>query len=270
MTTSPPAAAQYNEHELLVRPRHLAGRGPLPVMQPLLHLHEWPYQFDRSLAQVVATSPCRRIEIAMEPHQIFHLYRVSVRKHPADQVPYWQATFSQDTPGEIVGAFVQAIAADRYTMPEEIVAEPTASPTTAWRPLLKAGWQLKDDPEFVRLASPDETTTVTYFPTLTDDRCGKGVGAWMAESSFGPEWRDQWTIVLGHSTPVRYAAILAAAVADPTPVLRHRGVLSSAALPKLATWPARPSDRARRFTAVEYMAAMFNPRHPGHGHPPRR
>nr|BEK67556.1 hypothetical protein KPHV_47830 [Kitasatospora purpeofusca] len=267
MPTSPPSPAQ---DEVLVRPRHLAGPGPLPVLQPLLHLHSWPYTVDESLAQVVATSPDRRVEIAMEPHRIFHLYRVSVRKHPTDEVPYWQATFTKDTPGEIVGAFVQAVAADGYTMRDEIVAEPTASPTTAWRPLLKAGWHLQDDPDFVRLASPDGTTSFTYSPTSTDDKCGEGVGAWMAEASFGPAWSDQWTIVLGHSTPVRYLAILASAIADPVPVVRRRHTLSEAALPKLDTRPARPADPNRRFTSVEYMGAMFNPRHPGHGHPPRR
>ncbi|MGW2397086.1 DUF317 domain-containing protein [Kitasatospora sp. NPDC001664] len=267
MTAPPTAAAQ---DEVLVRPRHLAGPGPLPVLQPLLHLHSWPYKVDESLAQVVATSPCRRIEIAMEPHRIFHLYRVSVRKHPADPMPYWQATFTKDTPAEIVAAFVQAIAADRYTMPEEIVTEPTASPTTAWRPLLKAGWQLKDDPRAVLLTSPDGTTNFSYSPTSTDDRCGEGVGAWMAQAEFGPAWSDQWSIVLGHSTPVRYAAILASAIADPTPVVRRRHTLSAAALPRLETRPARPADPSRRFTAVEYTGAMFNARHPGHGHPPRR
>ncbi|MCG6497084.1 DUF317 domain-containing protein [Kitasatospora sp. A2-31] len=267
MTSSPPAAYQ---DEVLVRPRHLAGPGPLPVLAPLLHLHSWPYRVDESLAQLVAFSPDRRVEIAMEPHRVFHLYRVSVRKHPTDEVPYWQATFTKDTPGEIVGAFVQAIAADGYTMPEEIVAEPTASPTTAWRPLLKAGWQLQDDPDFVRLTSPDGTTGFTYSPASTDDRCGEGVGAWMAQATFGPAWSDQWTIVLGHSTPVRYLAILASAIADPAPVVRRRSSLSEAALPKLTTWPARPADPMRQFTAVEYAGAMFNPRHPGHGHPPRR
>ncbi|MEV4559456.1 DUF317 domain-containing protein [Kitasatospora sp. NPDC049285] len=234
----------------------------------LVNRHAWPHQRDPRTGALTATSWCGRIEVAAEP-AVWHLWRVSVRRHPTDRSPLWQATFSKETPAEIVSAFVGALADDRRTAPEEIVAEHTASPTTAWRPLLKAGWTSSDltavvlgdgsgapvavhapaaggtAVDGIRVTSPDEFCSLSHHPR-PDEAFDQGVGPWMVEAAFGPDWDDQWTAILSAETPVRYLTRLTRAVVDPAPVLRAPDQVSAAtravATVRTAPAPARQAD----------------------------
>ncbi|MGA5704522.1 DUF317 domain-containing protein [Peterkaempfera bronchialis] len=285
-----PMAAQ---DEFLVRPRYLAGAGEISrVLQPLVHVHCWPYTNAPATRRLAATSPCGRIEVAAEI-AVFHLWRIRVRSRPSDAAPLWQATFTRETPVEIVGALVQALAADRHVAPEEIVAEQTASPTTAWRPLLKAGWTpseltavLFQDPDGtiysvnvpagpgttvidgIRLSSPDGTASLAHEPK-PDDTFGEGVGPWEINVAFGPASADRWTAVLSAATPVRYLNMLTSAVVDPAPVIRTRDQVSDATRAVASVRPA-PQPRSRSpFPFVDAQFAKYNPRHPYQGHPRR-
>ncbi|MFE2108001.1 DUF317 domain-containing protein [Kitasatospora sp. NPDC059463] len=281
--------------EFLVHPRYLAGAGEIArVLQPVVQVHGWPYENNPAGNRVAATSPCGRIEVLAQ-HAVFHLWKISVRDRPGDNQPRWQATFTKETPAEIVGALVQALAADRYVAPEEIVADWPGHPSTSWRPLLKAGWAPADltalrikDPDTgtvtaawpgaegavstvvdgIRFTSPDGKATLVHTPK-PDHLFGEGVGPWQIDVAFGPSWDDQWTAILSAATPVRYLNMLTSAVADPAPVVRARDQISSATR-AAATIRTVPSSRnSNQFRVLEAELATLNPRHPYQGHPRR-
>ncbi|MFD0259065.1 DUF317 domain-containing protein [Kitasatospora indigofera] len=282
-----------SQDEFLVRPRYLAGAGEIGrVLQPLVQVHGWPHENNPATGRIAATSPCGRIKVAAE-HAVFHLWRITVRSRPQDAQPLWWATFTKETPAEIVGALVQALAADRHIAPEEIVAEQSASPTTAWRPLLKAGWAASDltalhfqDPDGssitvhaspgagstvvdgIRVTSPDGTTTLEHTPK-PDSLFGEGVGPWMIDATFGPDWEDQWTAILSARTPVRYLNMLTSALADPAPLVRTLRQISAATRAAAAAIRTAPPRSANPFGYVEVDFARSDPRHPNQGHPRR-
>ncbi|MGV9268379.1 DUF317 domain-containing protein [Kitasatospora sp. NPDC003701] len=284
----PPTA----EDEFLVRPRYLAGAGETSrVLQPLVHVHSWPHQNTPASGRIAATSPCGRIEVAAEI-AVFHLWRITIRTRPHDAEPRWWATFSKETPAEIVGALVQALAADRHVAPEAIVTEWPGHPTAGWRPLLKAGWAASDltavcfqDPDGtvsiidaptgpaarvvdgIRFTSPDGTASLTHRPK-PDSQFGEAMGPWMVKVAFGPNWKDQWSAVLSAATPMRYLNMLTSAVVDPAPVVRTSSQISSATRAAAATRPAPPRSR-NPFAYVEAEFARSDPRHPTQGHPRR-
>ncbi|MGK4581660.1 DUF317 domain-containing protein [Kitasatospora sp. HPMI-4] len=282
--------------ELLVHPRYLAGAGEIArVLQPVVQVHGWPYENNPAGNRVAATSPCGRIEVLAE-HAVFHLWKISIRTRPGDAQPLWQATFTKETPAEIVGALVQALAADRYVAPEEIVAEWPGHPSVAWRPLLTAGWTASDRTgvrladgngstvtvdapgsegisttavDGIRITSPDGTATFEQSPS--PDHCFSGgyVGHWMINVQFGPNWTDHWNAVLTAATPVRYLNMLTSAVADPTPVVRARDQISSATRAAATIRTVPPSRNSNQFRVLETEMATLNPRHPYQGHPRR-
>ncbi|MEY9958791.1 DUF317 domain-containing protein [Streptacidiphilus sp. MAP5-52] len=260
------------DEQVLVSPRYLAGEGDLgTVLKPLIHLHEWSHTFDRSLASVVATSHDGRLEVAMEPHKLdFNWWRVTCREAPSAP-PRWEASFSHYVPVELIGAFTQALAADRYTRPEEIVAEDTASPTTAWRPLLKAGWHLQEDQWSTVLTSPDGRAKFGYSPAVPDED-GRRIELsepWFARVTC-ETWEGDWHASFGAAVPARYLTFFAAGLADTAPVSRKRSQIPTPALSTATVRPARGEDVPRRFSAVEFAGALFNPAHSEQGNPPRR
>ncbi|WP_030458455.1 DUF317 domain-containing protein [Kitasatospora sp. NRRL B-11411] len=261
------------------------------MLQPLVHVHGWPLQNTPATGRIAATSPCGRIEVAAEI-AVFHLWRITVRTHPDDVEPRWWATFSKETPAEIVNALVQALAADRHVAPEEIVAEWPGHPPAGWHPLLKAGWAaseltallLQDQGgtssiigapagpattvvDGVRFTSPDGTASLTHRPK-PDSEFGEAMGPWMIEVEFGPTWQDQWNATLSAATPMRYLNMLTSAVVDPAPVIRTTSQISDATRTAAATRPAPPPPR-NPLTHVEAEFARTDPRHPTQGHPHR-
>ncbi|MBD0688296.1 DUF317 domain-containing protein [Streptomyces sp. CBMA123] len=281
--------------EFLVHPRYLAGAGEIGrVLQPVVHAHGWPFENNPYGNRIAATSPCGRIEVLCQM-AVFHLWKISVRDRPGDERPRWQATFTKETPAEIVGALVQALAADRYRAPEEIVAEWPGHPSTAWRPLLKAGWTPSDltelriaDPatgtvsvawpgtegavatvvDGIRLTSPDGKASLVHTPK-PDHLFGEGVGPWQIDCTFGPAWQDQWTAILSSATPVRYLNMLMSSIADPAPVVRAHAQISSATRTAATIRSLPPSRSSNQFRAFEAEMATLDPRHPNQGHPRR-
>ncbi|MEU4300073.1 DUF317 domain-containing protein [Kitasatospora aureofaciens] len=285
------------QDEFLVQPRYLASAGDISrVLQPLIQVHGWPHENNPGANRVAATSPCSRIEVLAE-HQIFHLWKISVRARPGDAQPLWQATFSKETPAEIVGSLTQALAADRFVAPQEIVAEWPGHPDAAWRPLLKAGWTPSDRTaahfgdgdggtvsvdvpgaaganvtvvDGIRLTSPDGKASLVHTPK-PDHLFSSGlVGHWTIDAAFGPTWDDQWTAVLTAATPMRYMNMLTSAVADPTPVVRTSAQISAATRAAASVRPAPPPRTTNPLRSFEAEQAAFNPRHPNQGHPLRR
>ncbi|MFJ7244453.1 DUF317 domain-containing protein [Kitasatospora sp. NPDC098652] len=279
--------------EFLVHPRYLAGAGDIGrVLRPVVNAHGWPFENAPHRNRVAATSPCGRIEILCE-EAVFHLWKISVRDRPGDKRPRWQATFTRETPAEIVGALVQALAADRYVAPEEIVAEWPGHSTAAWRPLINAGWTPSDltavqfddgdggivqvtAPDAsgaavldgIRLTSPDGKAALVHTPK-PDHLFGEGVGPWQIDVAFGPDWLDQWTAVLSAATPVRYLNMLTSAVAGPVPVVRAHAEISTATRTAATIRTLPPSRGSTQFRAFETGLAMRDPRHPNQGHPSR-
>ncbi|MEY9848457.1 hypothetical protein ABH940_005560 [Streptacidiphilus sp. BW17] len=266
-----PPRSDRGDGQVLVSPRYLAGEGDMgTVLKPLIHLHEWNHTFDRSLASVVATSHDARLEVAMEPHKMdLDWWRVTCREAPSAP-PRWEAFFSRYIPAELLGAFTQALAADRYTRPEEIVSEDAASPTTAWRPLLKAGWRVQEDPWSTVLTSPDGQANFGFNPYIEDED-GRPIELsqpWFANVTSTAR-EGEWFARFGSSVPARYLTFFAAGLADTAPVLRTRSQIPVSALSTATVRPARGGDLPRRFSAVEFAGAMFNPAHAQQGNPPR-
>jgi hypothetical protein len=253
MTGQQPGAPQLTD-PVLVSPAYLAGTGDSSiVLSPLVHVHEWPHHVDRSTATATATSPCGRIEAAFEPGRVFHWWRVSARRSPGGE-PVWQATFTEHTPEEVIAALTQALAADRYTRAEEFLGDQTASPTTAWRPLLSAGWALDDSSSFLSLSSPLGRTDFSYWPEDPET-------AWRITNTTGPSEAAWWSAEFTPNTPVRYLHFVAARLADPEPVVRARAEQPHDHLSHLTVWPMPPGRATRAPTAITLAGAMFNPTH---------
>ncbi|MET8623726.1 DUF317 domain-containing protein [Kitasatospora sp. NPDC004669] len=255
---------QPSDH-VLVSPRYLAGQGdPGTVLRPLVHVHEFQHQQDD--VRLTATSQCGQVQVAFEPNMPY-LWRVSVRRDPAEERPHWQAHFSLYTPAELIAALTQALAADLYTRRADLTIERTASPTTAWRPLAKASWHLSEADDTTTLVSPERRLAFRHSFTPPGQKTSPGCDSdvWDAECDFGMYMSERWRGRFSQNTPMRYLHLFTANLASPTPVPRARAELPAASLPLVTLRPANPRSGMRPFSAVELAGAMFNPRHPTHG-----
>jgi hypothetical protein len=186
-------------------PRYLAGPGVLEV------LDVWQFLFDQGWSKhtpatglQLAMSPCQRVRAGYRPNTVCDPYAgqwtVAVQQDPFGPVE-WSATFSADTPGEVVADFhrelLSAYLDDAFT--DGPVLQPDLTdPSRAYLPLLNAGWtHMVSNLGTQRFSSPDGIASLSHFYGTVSD---PGSVRWRLLARWGDE--PLWTARFSNKAPV--------------------------------------------------------------------
>ncbi|WP_405988389.1 DUF317 domain-containing protein [Streptomyces sp. NBC_00986] len=212
---------QNHFEDVLVSPRYLAGSNGSGEagFAPVAH---WPHHhLDEGPCQLLVTSPDQRIRIGWFGDD-FELWKITAAEEAAPATR-WTATFNHVTPAEIVAGLTSALVhdyagADPYDGSGRFLASPSLYWVDAVRPLIEAGWRRKaTERGTVEIVAPDGQAGV-----LIDNR----LSAWDDENvtlwAGPPGWGTRAEAVFTARTPSHLIAATAAAMADPTPVIRSR------------------------------------------------
>ncbi|MFC8708903.1 MULTISPECIES: DUF317 domain-containing protein [unclassified Streptomyces] len=198
---------------------------------PVAH---WPHhQLDDGPCQFVITSPDHRIRIGWfgDDHDTWLISAAEDAVSPAR----WTARINQNTPPEIVEGLTRALAQTWAEDSDAFLTRSSVYWTDAVQPLLDAGWQRQPVRRGqVEIISPDGLAgaSVDIVSTGPD---AESIALWAGP----PGWGTRATAIFTARTPTYLVAATAAALADPTPVLREKAFLQ----PELA--------RLARLTPVE-------------------
>ena len=251
----------YNEpdfQDVLVSPRYLAGSNGSGEagFAPVTH---WPHHhLDEGPCQLLVTSPDQRIRIGWFGDD-FDLWKITAAEEAAS-ASRWTATFNHVTPAEIVAGLTTALAhdyaeADAYEGNGRFLASPSLYWADAVRPLTDAGWRrAAAERGTVEIVAPDGQAGV-----LIDNR----LSSWDAENvtlwAGPPGWGTRAEAVFTARTPSHLIAATAAAMTDPTPVIRERHQLAremvhlvtlTPVVPTVPQAPRAPTPLDVRRTAV--------------------
>ncbi|GAA1890597.1 DUF317 domain-containing protein [Streptantibioticus ferralitis] len=202
--------------EYHVTPRYLAGSGTIgdPGFAPVA---DWPHHhLDDGDCQLVVTSPDHRIRIGWFGDD-YDLWKISAAGDPVS-APRWTAIANQNTPSEIVAGLTSALARDYADGNNRFLANSSMHWTDGVQPLFDAGWtRSAAERGTVEIVAPDGHAGV-----LIDNRLyGAANGTWTLWA--GPRgWGTRAEIVFTARTPSHLISATAAAMADPSPVVRLR------------------------------------------------
>ncbi|MDT3395317.1 DUF317 domain-containing protein [Streptomyces sp. B1866] len=258
--------------ELLAGPVYLVGPGnPALITEPLRAATSWAE--DHTPAGHLFTSPCLRTQIARLPKSPHGGWKVTHSEKPLD-VPVWSATFSRDTPAEIVAAFTTPLAAGAED-------DERGSPGSV---LAARGWQTETTEYVEYHVAPGQHahfgTRLGYDRGDEEDQYLELVGAvpvhrtmYVAiQAANGPRWHAQFT----SRTPPHLVTAAVDAFSSPDPVRRRWSQLPERHLPYLTTRPAAHprAEAARARTTTRAPATATTPprtpaAHPGIANPRR-
>jgi hypothetical protein len=233
----------YDERDfqdVLVSPRYLAGsNGSGEVgFAPIAH---WPHHhLDEGPCQLLVTSPDQRIRIGWFGDD-FELWKITASQE-AVSAPRWTATFNRVTPAEIVAGLTTALAhdyaeADAYEGNGRFLASPSLYWTDAVRPLTEAGWRrAAAERGTVEIVAPDGQAGV-----LIDNRLSTWDDETVTLWAGPPGWGTRAEAVFTARTPSHLIAATAAAMADPTPVVRERHQLDRRIVHLVTLTPVSPT-----------------------------
>ncbi|WP_435059141.1 DUF317 domain-containing protein [Streptomyces sp. bgisy060] len=198
-----------------ISPRYLAGPGDARHVTHPLRAAGWSVHSDALHSAVKMKSPDLQHEVLFRPSP--HSTRDWWRIHSALGVDYWYATFSGETPAEIIAGLT-----DTLVRPDPGDAAVDDIPAV----LAQHGWtHTRDESGGLTLTSPDGMAVVEQpvSPSL-------GIRDWeisvaQYRGPYGPEG-VVWLASLDQAAPARLLAGVATALADPTPVLRPRFEIS--------------------------------------------
>ncbi|MEV5843680.1 DUF317 domain-containing protein [Streptomyces sp. NPDC051985] len=210
--------------DVYVSPRYLAGLPGHadPSFAPVTH---WPHHHpDAGPCQLVVTSPDHRIRIGWfgDDHDT---WLFSAAEDPVS-APRWTARINQNTPPEITEGLTRALAAEWDKDGDSFLTSRSPYWTDAVQPLLDAGW--KRHPVrggHVEIVSPDGLAGASVDVLSTRGNL-ETVTLWAGP----PGWGTRAEATFTARTPKHLIAATAAALADPTPVLRYKQSLD----PRLA------------------------------------
>ena len=249
---------QRDFQDVLVSPRYLAGsNGSGEVgFAPVAH---WPHHhLDEGPCQLLVTSPDQRIRIGWFGDD-FELWKITASPEAAS-ASRWTATFNHVTPAEIVAGLTTALAhdyaeADAYEGNGRFLASPSLYWADAVRPLTDAGWRrAAAERGTVEIIAPDGQAGV-----LIDNRLSSWDDANVTLWAGPPGWGTRAEAVFSLRTPSHLIAATAAAMADPTPVVRERHQLPremehlvtlTPVVPSVSQAPRAPTPLDVRRTAV--------------------
>jgi hypothetical protein len=207
--------------EFRVSPRYLAGSDGTgdAGFAPVAH---WPHHYlDDGPCQLLVTSPDGRIRIGWFGDD-FELWKISAAED-AVGAPRWTATFNHVTPAEIVASLTNALAHD-YADAETAQSEARflAARSLYWadciQPLIEAGWTRGPaEPGTVEIIAPDRQAGA-FIDNRRYSSDDEAVTLWAGP----PGWGTRAEAVFSSRTPSHLIAATAAAMTDPTPVLRER------------------------------------------------
>ncbi|WP_078599999.1 DUF317 domain-containing protein [Streptomyces violens] len=213
---------EYNiEHwnEYRVTPRYLAGSGYAgdPGLEPVAH---WPHHtFDDGPCQLLVTSPDHRIKIGWFGDN-YDLWKITAAQD-AVSPPRWQATFNHAFPPEIVVGLTSALAEDWSPESDRFLTPTSVYWADSVQPLLDAGWTHGPaERGTVEVLAPDRQAGV-FIDRHSYGRLDERVLLWS-----GPQgWATRAEASFSVGTPHHLIAATAAAMSDPTPVVRERHML---------------------------------------------
>jgi hypothetical protein len=216
---------QRDFQDVLVSPRYLAGSNGSGEagFAPVAH---WPHHhLDEGPCQLLVTSPDQRIRIGWFGDD-FELWKITASRE-AVSAPRWTATFNHVTPAEIVAGLTSALAhdyaeADAYEGNGRFLASPSLYWADAVRSLTEAGWRRgAAERGTVEIVAPDGQAGVLIDNrrSIWDDET---VTLWAGP----PGWGTRAEAVFTARTPSHLIAATAAAMTDPTPVIRERHQLA--------------------------------------------
>ncbi|MFJ2158133.1 DUF317 domain-containing protein [Streptomyces sp. NPDC087856] len=216
---------QRDFQDVLVSPRYLAGSNGSGEagFAPVAH---WPHHhLDEGPCQLLVTSPDKRIRIGWFGDD-FELWKITASQEAASATR-WTATFNHVTPAEIVAGLTTALAhdyaeADAYEGNGRFLASPSLYWADAVRPLTEAGWRrAAAERGTVEIIAPDGQAGVLIDNRLSswDD---ENVTLWAGP----PGWGTRAEAVFTARTPSHLIAATAAAMTNPTPVIRERHQLA--------------------------------------------
>ncbi|MHC5909008.1 SPDY domain-containing protein [Streptomyces sp. S6] len=241
MSTQP--HGQYDPYEeVLVSPLYLAGSNGSGEagFAPVAH---WPHHhLDEGPCQLLVTSPDQRIRIGWFGDD-FDLWKISAAEE-AVAAPRWTATFNHVTPAEIVAGLTTALAQDYAASdPDEGNGRFLANPSMYWadaaQPLTDAGWTRSGAAErgTVEIIAPDGQAGI-----LIDRRRSGWDDEVFTLWAGPPGWETRAEATFTAHTPSHLIAATAAAMTDPTPVLRERHHLDHRMTDLATLTPVRPAD----------------------------
>ncbi|MCC9706021.1 DUF317 domain-containing protein [Streptomyces sp. MNU76] len=202
-----------------VSPRYLAGLPGHadPSFAPVAH---WPHHhLDVGPCQLVITSPDHRIRIGWFGDD-YDTWLISAAEDSVS-APRWTARINQNTPPEIVEGLTRALAAEWDEDSDSFLTSRSVYWTDAVQPLLDAGWERKPlSRGLVEIVSPDGRAGAS-IDVVSAGSDAETVTLWAGP----PGWGTRAEATFTARTPKHLIAATAAALADPTPVLRYKGVL---------------------------------------------
>ncbi|MFJ4800854.1 DUF317 domain-containing protein [Streptomyces murinus] len=236
--------------DVRVFPRYLAGLPghAHPSFTPVAH---WPHHhLDTGPFQLVVTSPDHRIRIGWAGDD-YDTWVISAASDPVS-MPRWTARINQNTPPEIVEGLTRALAQDWTEDSDTFLASPSPSWSDGVRPLLDAGWERRPVKAGVlEIVAPDGLAGAS-IDVVEANPDAETVTLWAGP----PGWGTRAEAVFTARTPKHLIAATAAALADPTSVLREKRSLPPelAALAQLTpvpeSRPAGPTPRDVRRAAA--------------------
>jgi hypothetical protein len=211
--------------EYRVTPRYLAGSdGTGDVgFAPVSH---WPHHHpDGGPCQLLVTSPDNRIRIGWFGDD-YELWKIAAADD-AVSPPRWRAVFNHVTPAEIVAGLTTALARD-YAGTDTTQDKPgfLTAPSPHWRdtarPFVEAGWTFDGsaEPRTIELLAPDRQAGL-----LIDNRLSGSDDETVLVWAGPPCWDTRAEVAFTARTPTHLITATAAAMLDPTPVIRERHML---------------------------------------------
>ncbi|WP_063728767.1 DUF317 domain-containing protein [Streptomyces sp. RTd22] len=206
--------------EYRVTPRYLAGSSYAgdPGFEPVA---DWPHHsLDDGPCQLLVTSPDHRIKIGWFGDD-FDLWKITAAED-AVSPPRWEATFNHTFPPEIVASLTSALAHDWGPDSDAFLTSPSIYWADSVQPLLDANWERlrTADPDTVELLAPDRQAGA-FIDTRSYGSHDEAVLLWAGRP--GGSTRAEATFT--SSTPSHLIAATAAAMSDPTPLVRERHMI---------------------------------------------
>ncbi|MFD3997400.1 DUF317 domain-containing protein [Streptomyces sp. NPDC058583] len=194
-----------------VSPRYLAGPGDPRHITHALCAAGWSVPCDPLHPVIRMRSPDQQHELVFKPSAQYPRGWWTV--HSGLGPDPWYATFSGDTPVEIVAGLTDALFRSE---PEEDAREDFAVI------LAEHGWtHTTDELGGHRILSPDRTTVAEQRISPSMGRCGWEIAVARNHGPYGPEG-SLWHASLDIRTPAHVLGAVATALSDPAPVPRPR------------------------------------------------
>ncbi|GAB3113354.1 DUF317 domain-containing protein [Streptomyces calidiresistens] len=239
--------------EYHVTPRYLAGSGGTgdAGFEPVAH---WPHHYpDDGPCQLLVTSPDHRIRIGWFGDD-YDLWKITAAED-AVSTPRWVATFNQNMPPEIVAGFTRALADDWSEGNDDFLRPTSPHWSESVRSPATSDWTLSTpDRSTVELTAPDELAGLALDRSFS----APSEEPWVLWAG-PPGWGTRAEATFTARTPTHLIAASAAALADPAPVVRTRGMINrriehlvrlAPVAPETASAPRAPTPLDVRRTAV--------------------